>query len=80
MDSSHKRKEDIFLNRLSGLLDARPLDPICSGRKKRRMQDIISDVCDGENEKIPERDTGMERQPVRPWVYEDFLVRLRYCW
>lgn len=41
-----KRKEDTFFDKLSGLLDAGPEQAVPPGRKKRRVEDIVSEVCE----------------------------------
>ena len=42
----NRKKEDNFFGKLTGLLDAGPERSILPGRKKRRVGDIVGEVCD----------------------------------
>ena len=42
----NKRKEDSFFEKLTGLLDAGPEQSTLPATKKRRVEDIVSEVCE----------------------------------
>lgn len=89
---TNKRNEESFLATLTTLLDAGPEKHSLLQRKRRRLEDIVCDLCDDAGKETAERrvvtmtnnyvlDVASGKmqasQPVRPWVYDDFLVRLR---
>jgi hypothetical protein len=67
-DGAKRRQEESFFTRLSGLLNAGPEAQRFPEKKKRRVEDIVTELC---------QDAAAKTQPVRPWVYDDFLTRLR---